>query len=142
MKTHEITATGRVTDLFGHRFVLETQDGRMLADLGPKGAEQVKLSLDDEVTLTGERKPSETKVHAITVGGRAYDLRPGAADAEAALAAVRALGFEPQEPPIRKPRHFEILARRGDERLEFHVAFDGAIRKTKQRKPQAPGSQP
>ena len=48
--TH-ITVTGEVTDIFAHRFVVKTDAGKLLADLGPKGAEQVALRDGDEVTL-------------------------------------------------------------------------------------------
>ena len=36
---NQITTTGVVTDLFGHRFALAAAEGKILADLGPKGAE-------------------------------------------------------------------------------------------------------
>jgi hypothetical protein len=139
-KSADVTLKGQVTDLFAHRFVVATAKGKFLADLGPKGAEAVQLAVGDDVTLTGEQKPSELKVHSLVLGGREYQLKrePSGGDAETAVAAVRALGFEPLEPPSRRPKHFEILARRGDERREFHVEFDGAIRKTKPAKGERP----
>jgi hypothetical protein len=57
--------SGQVTDIFAHRFVVKTADGKVLADLGPKGAEQVLLKEGDRVELVGELKPSEIKVHSI-----------------------------------------------------------------------------
>ena len=57
--------SGEVTDIFAHRFVLKTADGKVLADLGPEGAEQVLLTEGDRVELWGELKPSEIKVHSI-----------------------------------------------------------------------------
>ena len=139
-KSAPISLTGEVTDLFGHRFVVQTKDGKRLADLGPRGAERVRLAVGDRVTLTGEPKPTEVKVHALSVGGREFTLesqgKAHSKDAEEkALAAVRAVGFAPLEPPRRKHKHFEIRGERGGERLEFHVEFDGAIRKTKPAKP-------
>jgi hypothetical protein len=134
-----ITLAGEVTDLFGHRFVLVTANGKILADLGPKGLEEISLSIGDKVTLTGEQKPSEVKVHGITHGGRTVTLPHGKdkhgphgePDHEAALAAVKAAGFEPVGSPRRKPKHFEIDGRRGNEFVELHVELDGHIRKTK-----------
>src|ERR1700733_6411902 len=57
--------SGQVTDIFAHRFVVKTETGKVLADLGPKGAEQVPLREGDRVELIGEMKPSELKVHSI-----------------------------------------------------------------------------
>ncbi len=58
-----INLSGEVTDIFAHRFVVKTEAGKILADLGPKGAEQVTLREGDKVTLSGEMKPSELKIH-------------------------------------------------------------------------------
>ena len=136
---HEnISIKGAVADLFGHRFVVKTKEGKVLADLGPKGAETVTLAVGDEVELTGERKPSEIKVRSISTGGRTFSLEkaPHSHDAEKkAVAAVEAIGFKPVGRPEPHPKHYEILAERDGERLEFHVEFDGSIRKTKPAKP-------
>ena len=40
---------------------------------------------------------------------------------------MKAIGYEPVGKPSRHPKHFEIVGRRGDEHLEFHVEFDGSI---------------
>jgi hypothetical protein len=143
-----VSIKGAVTDVFGHRFAVASADKKILADLGPKGAEQVRLAVGDPVTLTGEQKPSEVKVHSISVGGREYLLhtekgsKQGSGDETTAVAAVKAIGFEPEGKPSRHPKHFEILGRRGDEYLEFHVEFDGSIRKTKPGKPSRGGDHP
>jgi hypothetical protein len=63
------TLSGEVTDVFAHRFVVKTAHGKVLADLGPKGAEQVSLKTRDLVELVGEPKPSEIKVHSIARNG-------------------------------------------------------------------------
>ena len=68
--TNLITVAGHVTDLFGHRFALATGSGKILADIGPKGLEELTLAVGDKVTLTGEQKPSEIKVHTVSFGGR------------------------------------------------------------------------
>ena len=38
---------GHVTDIFSHRFVVQTEQGKVLADLGPEGAERVQLKEGD-----------------------------------------------------------------------------------------------
>jgi hypothetical protein len=59
---HDTTVSGTITHIFGHRFVIKTEQGDMLADITPKGLEQIALRLNDTVTVEGEMKPSELKV--------------------------------------------------------------------------------
>ena len=133
-----VTFTGRVTDIFAHRFVLETSAGkRILADLGPKGADMFPLTHGRQVDLVGEMKASEVKVSGIAQTGQ--DLvaighkknEHGHGDPEAAARATKAAGFEMVGDPRRKPEHFEVLGRRDGAYFECHVAFDGTIRKEK-----------
>jgi hypothetical protein len=51
--------SGEETDIFAHRFVVKTATGKILADLGPKGAEHVVLKDGDDVKISGEMKQSE-----------------------------------------------------------------------------------
>ena len=138
------TLSGQVTDIFAHRFVVKTERGNRLADLGPKGAEQIGLKIGDRVELLGEMKPSELKVHSIARNGSRPALlehprkphRPphelDDADPKPALKAAEANGFAVLGKPRRKPKHFEILGRdpAGD-LVELHVELDGRLRKTR-----------
>ena len=146
---HHVTASGEVTEVFAHRFVVRTDQGSILADLGPGGAGQVTLAPGDRVELSGTRKPSELKVSRLTLGGRTVEIahgkqeRPdgrhapapddrGATDPAAALAAVADKGWQVVAAPRRKPKHFEILARDPTGSLaEFHVGLGGDIRNSK-----------
>jgi hypothetical protein len=136
--------SGQVTDIFAHRFVVKTEKGKVLADLGPKGAEQVPLREGDRVELIGEMKPSELKVHSIARN----DGRPilvehpgkphhpsqelGDADPRPAFKTAEANGFTVLGKPRRKPKHFEILGRDGaGDMVELHIELDGALRKTR-----------
>lgn len=135
--------SGRVTDVFAHRFVVETGKGKILADLGPKGAERVSLKEGDHVELIGDMRPSELKVHSVAKNGAPPVLvdHPGKlrshphafeeADSKPALKTVEANGFTVLGRPRRKPKHFEILGRdpAGD-MVELHVELDGSLRKT------------
>jgi len=137
------TITGTVWAVFGHRFAIEAKDVRVLADLGPKGAEGIAIADGDTVTITGERKPSETKVTSITlkdgiVREIAWPKKPheekadhAPADPAAALAAVKADGYAAEGEPARKPKHFEIVGAKDGVRHEIHVELDGNIRKAK-----------
>ena len=141
---HAKTLSGRVTDIFAHRFVVETAGGKALADLGPKGAERVSLKEGDLVELGGDMKPSELKVRSIAKNGARpvlVDLlgKPhphphefDEADPKPALKKAEANGFTVIGKPRRKPKHFEILGRdpAGD-MVELHVELNGSLRKTR-----------
>jgi hypothetical protein len=133
------TADGTITHIFGHRFVVQTGKGAILADLTPKGIEKVMLRIGDEVTLAGEMKPSELKVTRFTSGGKSVEIEHKKkhhdehrdADPRLAMQAAIAAGFEPVGQPRRKPKHFEVLGRRNEEWTELHIELDGHIRKRK-----------
>jgi hypothetical protein len=136
---HDISITGKVTHVFGHRFVVETSRGAVLADLTPRGAEQHALRIGDVVGLWGETKPSELKVSRLMVGKttvtiehnkKPHDHHPRAEPGDA-MRAARDAGFEPLGQPRRKPKHFEVLGRRNHELTELHIELNGHIRKMK-----------
>lgn len=139
MPDHHFTSVrGKVTHVFGHRFVVETGQGAILADITPKGLAQHSLRIGDEVELTGEMKPSELKVSRLVTGKTSITIdhkkphehhAPG--EPRDALQAARAAGFEPLGEPRRKPKHFEVLGRRNQQLTELHIELDGHIRKMK-----------
>ena len=153
MPNHErVEVSGEIVDVFAHRFTIERADGsRVLADLGPKGAEAFALQRGLAIVASGEMKPSELRVERIAKTGAApieiehrkrheHDHGPGhhgphhdhgPADPKVALRAVTAAGLLPLGDPRRKPKHFEVLARRGRAFVECHVELDGHIRKEK-----------
>jgi hypothetical protein len=136
------TLSGEVTDIFAHRFVVKTADGKVLADLGPRGADQVRLKEGDRVNLIGNMKPSELKVHSVARNGARpviieHPQKPhlhehGEANPGPALKTAEANGFTVLGEPRRKPKHFEILGRdpAGDT-VELHIELNGSLRKTR-----------
>lgn len=143
------TVAGRVTHIFAHRFVVETETGAVLADLGPKGAETVILREGDSVVLIGEMKPSELKVRRFEgPDGRIVEIHAGQkpprpspleATPEMAVRALEAAGLELVAGLRRRAKHFEALGQRTDGALvEAHIEFDGRIRKTKPADPADP----
>ncbi len=146
-----IRIKGRITDVFAHRFIVETEASqRILADIGPRAAETFALETGRSVVIEGERKPSEIKVERIMYEGADdwtkahkahHDHHPPhahpphahpEADPAEAMKAVKTAGLEPLGTPRRKPKHFEVLARRHDKELvECHVTLEGHIRKEK-----------
>lgn len=138
MPEQQAAVTGKVTHIFAHRFVVRTTEGSVLADLTPRGMEQITLRVGDTVGLEGEMKPSELKVSRLVRDGKTirvehkpkHDHHPHA-DPRIAMAAARELGFEPVGDPRRKPKHFEVLGRKSGKLTELHIELDGHLRKTK-----------
>ena len=145
MPHHEhVEISGEIVDVFAHRFVIATAQGHLLADLGPKGAEAFDLTLGETVTISGEMKPSELKVERIACkGGSAIEIEHKKkpehhephhhepADPKVARSAVEAAGLKPLGEPRRKPKHFEVLAKKDGKFVECHVELNGHIRKEK-----------
>ena len=155
MPNQEIVAlTGTVQHVFAHRFTVETNGTVHLADLTPKGLERFPLSIGLPVTLEGERRPSEIKVTQIAAAGREpiriehkkpqHQPKPDhTADPATALAAVSSAGWTVKGEPRRKPKHVEILARKGDGAwTELHVDYAGSVTKTKDADPDKWGIDP
>jgi hypothetical protein len=140
MSEHQKKLAGEVTHIFAHRFVVQEADMTVLCDLTPHGSERVQLEIGDHVSLEGEMKPSELKVARLSRnGGRAIELdhpkgkkqHHPTAEPTVAFRAAKEAGYETLGASRRKPKHFEILARRGGELVELHVELDGRIRKVK-----------
>ncbi len=135
-----ITLSGTVLHVFAHRFTLTTENGTILADLGPKGSDLAKIVIGDTLTITGEQKPSEIKVQRVRRKGLDIDIPHGgkgdhdhaAVDPNVARESAVKAGLTPLGDPLRRPKHVEILARDADGRHhELHVERDGTVRKRK-----------
>jgi hypothetical protein len=134
--------SGKVVDIFFHRFVLETAAGKCLADLTPHGADAVQLKAGDEIVIDGEQKPSEVKVVKLERAGRTFVIahkppkheKPdhhSEPDPSIAKTAVKSAGYKVIGEPRRKPKHFEVLGKKGKSYQELHVELDGSICKEK-----------
>ncbi|MGQ3298860.1 hypothetical protein [Reyranella sp.] len=149
MPDRHVSVSGRILHVFSHRFVVQTKNGALLADLTPKGLDRVALNVGDTVSLEGEMKPSELKVFRLVLDGRTvtiehgkphhhshhddhhHEHHHGPADPEVVLRAARTAGYEPTAKPRRKPKHFEVLGKRNGRYSELHIELDGHIRKSK-----------
>ncbi|BBC03365.1 hypothetical protein BE61_88310 [Bradyrhizobium elkanii USDA 61] len=139
MSEDRLKMSGKIVHVFAHRFVVQTLNGAVLADLTPYGAGRVKLRIGADVVLEGEQKPSELKVTRFSCDGASVTIehkKPDhhhhePADPATAIEAARAAGFEPMGAPRRKPKHFELDGRRNGETYELHVELGGRIRKAK-----------
>jgi hypothetical protein len=132
---HHVKLTGTVTDIFGHRFVVATAKGKVLADIGPEGAEFVTLEVNDPVDIEGEQKPSEIKVQHIAVDGAApIDLHhgpkhkahpePSGFNAEKARRIAEKEGFLVLGELRPHKKHFEAVAEHKGARHDIHVHED------------------
>ena len=137
------SAKGEVTDVFAHRFIIRSQDKKILADFGKHN--QIQLQAGDMVEVTGEQKPSELKVNQMTINGEPVALteKPAKdhhgkkhqlpdADPEIAIEAAKKQHLEVLGRPRQKPKHFEIIGKDASGKFfELHVEFDGAVRHKK-----------
>ena len=133
---HRTAVAGKIVHVFAHRFVVETARGAILADLTPEGLARIAIRVGDDVVLEGDMMPCELKVTALCRNGQTIHIEHkkkhhAPADPSLALDAARAAGFEILGEPRRKPKHFEVLGRRGGALTELHVELDGHIRKIK-----------
>jgi len=132
---------GTVRDVFGHRFVLTTVDGPVLADVGPHAPAAVKLKPGARVKISGQRTPCEIKVSIFQSGsGKPVEIprkpnKTGRHKEGGMVAAKAALdaGYIVEGEPVRKSKHFELMAIRGGRRYELHIRPNGDIRKEKLR---------
>lgn len=123
---------GTITDVFAHRFVIETRDGRFLADIGPKAAEQIVLKTGLKVRLEGERKPSEIKVARIAIGDGDFQLahhpdkhhHPDFT-ATAATKMAEAEGYRIVGDLRARKKHFEATATKSGRTYDIHIHHDG-----------------
>jgi hypothetical protein len=127
-----VQTSGTVTDIFGHRFVLETKEGKVLADIGPKTADKVSLKTGMKVDIEGERKPSEIKVARISIGeaepiSTQHDDKHFDTEwtADRAKALAEAEGYSIIGEMKAKKKHFEAKANKGSHKLDIHIHRDG-----------------
>lgn len=76
-----ITIEGRVTDVFGNKFVLEDDTGRVLVETGPSWWRTTEVAVGERVTVMGEPDQSRTfdAFSIIHEDGREITIRkPGA----------------------------------------------------------------
>jgi uncharacterized protein YdeI (BOF family) len=48
-----VAVKGRVAEIYGNKFILEDDSGRMLVDLGPRGDDQLVVTKGEQVSIQG-----------------------------------------------------------------------------------------
>jgi hypothetical protein len=137
-KHPKVNAAGEITHVFGHRIVLKTGSKSVLADLAPRGLEVVGLRIGDRVALEGAQKPLEIQVSKLerngetfAIGHGPHDTREHEADPAIAIKTAEDAGYQVIGGPRRKPKHFEVLGKKGAEFKELYIELDGSVRKTR-----------
>jgi hypothetical protein len=137
---------GTVGDVFGHRFVMETETGRVLVDIGPKGADKVAIKRGEKVEIEGDRKESEIRARRVTLAdGHAYEVsKPGATwrewltgmrppESPGAFGSVEARnvatekGYQVSGEPVATKKHFTVMATKDGKNYELQVHRNGRI---------------
>ncbi|MBS0241330.1 MAG: hypothetical protein JSS20_04080 [Proteobacteria bacterium] len=138
-KHAHVRIRGKIAEVFFHRFVVDSDHGKVLADVGPEVIEEgeVKLKAGKSVVIEGEQKPSEIKVHRITVGDKdPVETQHGRKhhddhDDHKRMSLERATklahdeGFEIVGELVAKKKHYEAEAMRNGRRYEIHIHRDG-----------------
>jgi hypothetical protein len=113
----EITIEGKVAEVFGSRFIMETDRGRILLDPGDKVSATGSLA---QRTLLARRVAGADGSVLHDYAGMIRARIVGHGDIMAALAARQ---LTPIGLPVRKTRHTEVMARMANGRTVF-VSFD------------------
>lgn len=140
-----LSINGTVTDVFGHRYVVDDGSKKYLVHIGPKGSEKVALKSGDKVVVDGDMTDGgELKAKKLAVGGApAVELRDsdgwwdkltGNDDddkpfgPEEAKAIVTKAGYEVVGEPRREKKHFEVLAKKDGKFFEVHAHRNGKVK--------------
>lgn len=139
--------TGTVTDVFGPRFVLDTASGKVLVEIGPKGADKVTVKIGEKVDIEGDRRLNEVRATRITLpDGHAYQVgrAPGESwrewltgkppteasgpfGADEARKLATNAGYNVTADPVRTKEHFKVMASKDGKDFELRVHSDGNI---------------
>ncbi len=143
----DMTIKGSLTDVFGHRVVIDAGNGKKhLVNLGPKADEMKTLKAGDTVTVLGELKRSgELRARTVTLAdGREIKIEGGKRTWRAWLlgeekkyttpftavdARLRATekGFTLTSEPVATKRHFTAMATKDGTTSEIKIHRDGRV---------------
>jgi len=135
-KPDNVEIAGKITEVFAHRFVVQTTAGKVLADIGPKAAKTIRLEANVAVRIEGERKASEIKVSRIAIGdgemqkthhgGPKHDKHHGKPFGPLeASAMARHENYEVVGDLRPHKKHFEATATKNGRTFNLHIHRDG-----------------
>jgi hypothetical protein len=73
----------------------------------------------------------ERNGETFAIGHGPHGTREDEADPAIAIKTAEDAGYQVIGGPHRKPKHFEVLGKKGAEFEELHIELDGDVRKTK-----------
>jgi hypothetical protein len=117
-----ITIEGRVTDVFGNKFVLEDDTGRVLVETGPSWWRTTEVAVGERVTVMGEPDQSRTfdAFSIIHEDGREIKIRDP--NMPAPWAGRAGPGSEPDDAGLRPQRRADA-----DDQREIDAATAAGI---------------
>ena len=134
---------GKVTEVFGQRYVVTGASGKMLVDVGPKGNETVKIAEGDVVKIDGEMTDAG-EFHAMKVsvnGGEAKQLdnrgvwaKMTGKDMETPFSPVEAKkevedkGYVALSDAMPDKKHFAFAASKDGKFYEVHAHRNGDVK--------------
>ncbi|MGE0723310.1 MAG: hypothetical protein AB7O45_02985 [Alphaproteobacteria bacterium] len=72
-----ITISGTVADVFGNKFVLQDDSGKVLVESGPRWRQRVEVKPGEKVSVTGRPGDGTFEAFSITLAdGRKIEVRP------------------------------------------------------------------
>lgn len=140
----DVKIEGTVTDVFGHRYVVDEGGKKSLVDIGPKGLDAVTIKSGDRVKIKGEATDAgEVRAQQVAVGdGQPIELHKSwwdkltgkddksetAFTPEDAKAIVTKAGYVPVGEPRPEKKHFEVLAKKDGNFVEVHAHRNGDVK--------------
>ncbi|WP_158626096.1 PepSY domain-containing protein [Arsenicitalea aurantiaca] len=143
---------GEVGDVFGSRFLIEDETGRVLVDPARPLAEGLSLENGETLVIVGEATPDGFRATSVTradgtellagapaaqvaqaapatPAASAAPVASGPIDEAAAIAILEGMGFSDIRLDDREDDHFEFEVRDADGRdIDIDLYFDGTIR--------------
>ena len=138
--------SGTVTDVFGPRFVVETATGKVLVDIGRRGADKVAIKRGEKIEIEGDRHKDQLRAHRVTLAdGHAYEVDKrgrgwgewmfgkraagqagpfGPVEAKK-LAADK--GYQVSGEPVAMKKHFRVMASKDGKSYELQVHRNGRV---------------
>lgn len=149
-----VTIEGRVTDVFGNKFVLEDSSGRTLVETGPAWHSRIEVRTGERLKVVGRPENGGFDAFRITResgqeivvrsadgpppwAGRPKHDRRAERDYEPTRFAMGDLekrlkdrGYTMRGEAERKPKHVEVVAQNSrGEMVELHIGLDGDVYK-------------
>lgn len=145
-RAEDVVLKGSVTDIFGHRAVVQTDQKKYLVNFGPKSADVATLKSGDAISVTGNlNKSGEVRVHDVTLAdGKVVAIGKdkktwkewllGEDDDDTPFTAADAKkvakddGYALQGEPVGEKKHFVASATKDGKPFDVEIHRDGTVK--------------